>query len=182
MIAVVFPDIPYRGDNVEVMARRVRPCQCPPQADFGNQRKQLETIERPGPKPVHRAESSLCAVGVKEARQCLGFLFGFNARLGRMHHFLATIALAIVMTAICFVIAGSIFHSTPRGMLNPASLMTWPVISAAVFFGWMTFTLQSMRVRDIGGDLVCVIPAWIAILRVDHGRGQISVVVGWSRA
>ena len=44
----------------------------------------------------------------------LGFLFGFNARLGRMHYFLATIALAIVMTAICFVIAGSIFHGTPR--------------------------------------------------------------------
>ena len=98
----------------------------------------------------------------------LGFLFGFNARLGRMHYFLATIALAIVMTAICFVIAGSIFHGTPRGMLNPASLMTWPVISAGVFFAWMTFTLQSMRVRDIGWDPVCVIPAWIAILIVDH--------------
>ena len=98
----------------------------------------------------------------------LGFLFGFNARLGRMHYFLATIALAIVMTAICFVIAGSIFHGTPRGMLNPASLMTWPVIWAGVFFAWMTFTLQSMRVRDIGWDPVCVIPAWIAILIVDH--------------
>jgi uncharacterized membrane protein YhaH (DUF805 family) len=98
----------------------------------------------------------------------LGFLFGFNARLGRMHYFLATIALAIVMTAICFVIAGSIFHSTPRAMLDTASLMTWPVISAGVFFGWMTFTLQSMRIRDIGWDPVCVIPAWIAILIVDH--------------
>ena len=28
----------------------------------------------------------------------LGFLFGFNARLGRLHYFLATIALAVVMT------------------------------------------------------------------------------------
>jgi hypothetical protein len=35
----------------------------------------------------------------------LGFLFGFNARLGRMHFFLALIALAVVMTAICFAIA-----------------------------------------------------------------------------
>jgi uncharacterized membrane protein YhaH (DUF805 family) len=119
----------------------------------------------------------------------LGFLFGFNARLGRMHYFLATIALAIVMTAICFVIAGSIFHSTPRGMLNSASLMTWPVILAGVFFAWMTFTLQSMRVRDIGWDPVCVIPAWIAILIVDHvvagkipawslGREQDGTIVG----
>jgi hypothetical protein len=32
----------------------------------------------------------------------------------------------------------------------------------------MTFTLQSMRIRDIGWDPVCVIPAWIAILVVDH--------------
>src|SRR3984957_21208121 len=52
-------------------------------------------------------------------------------------------------------------------MLNPASLMTWPVIWAGVFFARMTFSLQSMRVRDIGWDPVCVIPAWIAILIVD---------------
>ena len=37
-----------------------------------------------------------------------------------------------------------------------------------VFFGWMTFTLQSMRIRDIGWDPVCVIPAWIAILIVER--------------
>jgi hypothetical protein len=36
-----------------------------------------------------------------------------------------------------------------------------------VFFGWMSFTLHSMRIRDIGWDPVCVIPAWIAILIVD---------------
>jgi uncharacterized membrane protein YhaH (DUF805 family) len=35
----------------------------------------------------------------------LGFLFGFNARLGRLHFFLATIALAVAMAAICFLIA-----------------------------------------------------------------------------
>ena len=50
----------------------------------------------------------------------LGFLFGFNARLGRMHFFLALIALAVVMTAICFAIAS--FQSNPRGMLSSASL------------------------------------------------------------
>ena len=35
------------------------------------------------------------------------------------------------------------------------------------FFAWATFTLQSMRIRDIGWDPVCVIPGWIAILVVD---------------
>jgi hypothetical protein len=29
-------------------------------------------------------------------------------------------------------------------------MKSWPIIAAIVLFGWMTFTLQSMRVRDIG--------------------------------
>jgi uncharacterized membrane protein YhaH (DUF805 family) len=94
----------------------------------------------------------------------LGFLFGFNARLGRLHYFLATVALAVVMTGICFAIAMYVFRSTPRSMLTPDRLMTaWPTLVAIVFFLWMTFTLQSMRIRDIGWDPVCV----IAILVVD---------------
>ena len=97
----------------------------------------------------------------------LGFLFGFNARLGRVHYFLATIALAIVMTGICFAIATYVMQFTPRDLLSPASLMTWPTIAAIVFFVWTTFTLQSMRIRDIGWDPVCVVPAWIAIAMVD---------------
>jgi uncharacterized membrane protein YhaH (DUF805 family) len=107
--------------------------------------------------------SSWCEKGAP----MLGFLFGFNARLGRMHYFLATIALAIVMTAICFTIASYIFQNTPRGALRSESLMTWPTLVAIAFFAWMTFTLQSMRIRDIGWDPVCVIPAWIAILIID---------------
>jgi uncharacterized membrane protein YhaH (DUF805 family) len=97
----------------------------------------------------------------------LGFLFGFNARLGRMHYFLATIALAVVMTAICFAIASYVYHNMPRGTLQSESMMTWPTLVAIVFFAWMTFTLQSMRIRDIGWDPVCVIPAWVAILIFD---------------
>src|SRR5260370_38568166 len=97
----------------------------------------------------------------------LGFLFGFNARLGRMHYFLSTIGLAVVMTAVWFAIAGYAFQSTPSGMPLSPGLMAWPLIVTGVVFAWMTFTLQSMRIRDIGWDPVCVIPAWIAILIVD---------------
>jgi uncharacterized membrane protein YhaH (DUF805 family) len=39
----------------------------------------------------------------------LGFLFGFNARIGRMNYFLATIGLAIVMTGLCFAIAAAVY-------------------------------------------------------------------------
>ena len=95
----------------------------------------------------------------------LGFIFGFNARLGRLHYFLATIGLAILMTAICFVIAFS--HHGSGAHLSRADLIGWPTITAAVFFGWMSLMLQSMRIRDIGWDPVCVIPTWIAVLMVD---------------
>jgi hypothetical protein len=53
-------------------------------------------------------------------------------------------------------------------MRSSANLMTWPVIAAMVFFGWMSFTLHAMRIRDIGWDPVCVIPVWIAIMIVDN--------------
>lgn len=99
----------------------------------------------------------------------LGFLFGFNARLGRMHFFLASIALAIVMTAICFAIAMAVLRTTSPSMVRPEDLTrNGAIIAAMVFFGVATFTLQSMRIRDIGWDPVCAIPAWIALMIVDH--------------
>ena len=97
----------------------------------------------------------------------LGFLFGFNARLGRMQFFLATIALAIVMTGICFAIASYFYPYNPRAALPSAQLIGWPVVVAGLGFAYATFTLQSMRIRDIGWDPVCLIPAWVAILIVD---------------
>jgi hypothetical protein len=98
----------------------------------------------------------------------LGFLFGFNARLGRLHFFLATIALAVVTGAICFLIAMSegVYAALVRTQPTFEPL-TWPMLIAAGFFVVATFTLQSMRFRDIGWDPVCVIPAWIALLAVD---------------
>jgi uncharacterized membrane protein YhaH (DUF805 family) len=99
----------------------------------------------------------------------LGFLFGLNARLGRLHFFLATIALAIVMTVICLAIAMAVIGTTSPGMIRPEDLTkNWAIIAAIVFFGLATFTLQSMRIRDIGWDPVCVIPAWLALMVVDH--------------
>ncbi|QAU47170.1 hypothetical protein [Bradyrhizobium guangzhouense] len=99
----------------------------------------------------------------------LGFVFGLNARLGRLHFFLATVALAIVMTAICFAIAMAMLRTTSPSMVRPEDLTrNWAIIGAIVCFGLATFMLQSMRIRDIGWDPVCVIPAWIALMIVDH--------------
>ena len=89
----------------------------------------------------------------------LGFLFGFNARLGRLHFFLSMVALAVAMTAVGFAIADHVLHNTPKGIDTAAQLWTWPAIAAVIVYSWASFTLQSMRIRDIGWDPVCVIPA-----------------------
>lgn len=124
----------------------------------------------PGDRPpVHASESYSCASGPKKGAPMLGFVFGLNARLGRLHFFLASVALAIVMTAICFAIAMAVLRTISPSMIRPEDLMTnWSIIAAIVFFGMATFTLQSMRIRDIGWDPVCVIPAWFALMIVDH--------------
>jgi uncharacterized membrane protein YhaH (DUF805 family) len=132
----------------------------------------------------------MCAQLTQKGAPMLGFLFGFNARLGRLHFFLATIALAVVMTAICFLIAMSGGVHTPTVRTRPIfEQLTWPMLIAAGFFVVATLTLQSMRFRDIGWDPVCVIPAWFALLAVDElvatkmpawslGEGHNATIVG----
>jgi uncharacterized membrane protein YhaH (DUF805 family) len=102
-------------------------------------------------------------------RTMLDYVFGLNARLGRLRFFLASIALAVVMTAICFVIAVNGLVHFPKGTEPPLSweIMTWPILCAAAFFMLATFSLQAMRIRDIGWDPVVVIGGWIAIMIVD---------------
>jgi uncharacterized membrane protein YhaH (DUF805 family) len=97
----------------------------------------------------------------------LGFMFGLNARMGRLHYFLSTIALAVLMTAISFAIALSVYDTNHQGVPLSFDTVKWPVIVAGVVFGLISLTLQSMRIRDIGWDPVCVIPGWIAVLIID---------------
>lgn len=96
----------------------------------------------------------------------LGYLFGFNARIGRLHYFLSSIALAIVTAILISGVVSSSLQDIARGM--PLSQMKWPLIAIAMIFGLVTFMLQSMRFRDIGWDPVCVIPGWIALVIVDQ--------------
>ena len=57
----------------------------------------------------------------------------------------------------------AVLRTTSPSMIRPEDLVkNWAIIGAMVFFGAATFTLQSMRIRDIGWDPVCVIPAWFA--------------------
>jgi uncharacterized membrane protein YhaH (DUF805 family) len=97
----------------------------------------------------------------------LGFIFGLNARLGRLHYFLATIAVAVAMTVMCVLVALAMFQTIPRGAQLSFDLMKWPVIGLGTLFFLISFTLQSMRIRDIGWDPVCVVPTWIALTALD---------------
>ncbi|MFT4116631.1 DUF805 domain-containing protein [Bradyrhizobium sp.] len=98
----------------------------------------------------------------------LGFVFGLNARLGRLQYFLASVALAMVMTAICFAIAMVVLRNGASQIRAEDLMKSWATLAAIALFGLATFMLQSMRIRDIGWDPVCVIPAWIALSLVDH--------------
>jgi uncharacterized membrane protein YhaH (DUF805 family) len=97
----------------------------------------------------------------------LGFLFGFNARIGRMNYFLATIGLAIVMTGLFFAIAAAVYQDTPRDMSVSFDKVALPVLAVAAMFILASLSLQCMRIRDIGWDPVCVMPIWLAIMAID---------------
>jgi uncharacterized membrane protein YhaH (DUF805 family) len=89
----------------------------------------------------------------------LGFLFGFNARLGRMQYLAGMVVLIVIWTAVHFAI----------GRQPPSySQMTWPALGLTVVLTWMILMLQSMRIRDIGWDPACVVPAGMAVPIIDR--------------
>jgi uncharacterized membrane protein YhaH (DUF805 family) len=97
----------------------------------------------------------------------LGFIFGLNARLGRLQYFLSTIGLAVVMTGICFLIARESLPAAANGIPPSIEMIKGPAVILGIIFLLITLTLQAMRFRDIGWDPVCVIPGWFAVLIVD---------------
>jgi uncharacterized membrane protein YhaH (DUF805 family) len=107
----------------------------------------------------------------KKERPMLGFLFGFNARIGRLAYFLSSIGLGIFMAMLVVAIVFSVIHGS-RGLHGSVSEILlsqakWPLIITGAIYLLISLTLQSMRFRDIGWDPVCVIPAWIALLIID---------------
>ncbi|HEY3677146.1 MAG TPA: hypothetical protein VGL45_00395 [Bradyrhizobium sp.] len=119
----------------------------------------------------------------------LGFIFGLNARLGRLHYFLASLAAGVAMTVLCILVVLAVFQSLPRGGQLSYDAVKWPIIGLVVLFCLISFTLQSMRIRDIGWDPVCVVPTWIALMAIDFavarkfpglavGREHYGTIVG----
>lgn len=95
----------------------------------------------------------------------LGFIFGFNARLGRLQYFLATLGLIVVSIILIVVLAVALAAVAPHGS---APTLSWPIMAAIGLVVLASLVLQAMRIRDIGWDPVCVIPAWIAVMVLDY--------------
>jgi uncharacterized membrane protein YhaH (DUF805 family) len=103
-------------------------------------------------------------------RPVLDYVFGLNARLGRLQFFFASVVLAIVMAMICFaMVMNGLVHFTKgiRPEQMSWAMLGWPILGATAFFMLATFTLQAMRIRDIGWDPVIVIGGWIALMVID---------------
>ncbi|MGJ5094671.1 DUF805 domain-containing protein [Bradyrhizobium oligotrophicum] len=95
----------------------------------------------------------------------LGFIFGFNARLGRLQYFLASLGLALVSVVMIVVVAVGLAALAPQTSALTVSLPIMVLIGLCLVANLM---LQAMRFRDIGWDPVCVIPAWIAVMVLDY--------------
>jgi uncharacterized membrane protein YhaH (DUF805 family) len=98
----------------------------------------------------------------------LDFIFGFNARLGRLQYFLSNTALVVLMIAVTLAIIASGGIHVPKGSHLTWDMLSWPVACVVLLFTGASFMLQAMRLRDIGWDPVCVIGGWIAIVVIDR--------------
>ena len=97
----------------------------------------------------------------------LGFLFGLNSRLRRLHFFMSLIGLGLVTAAVLFVLTGRVPQSDQiRGDIAFA-LAQVPVVVALIIFAVIALQLACMRIRDIGWDPVMVMSGWFAMLLVD---------------
>ena len=94
----------------------------------------------------------------------LGYMFGFNARLGRLHYFLASLGLgfAIVVLLVVMAVAAVAVPELAQAATR------WSIVVAVGLFLWANTMLQAMRFRDIGWDPVCVLPAWFATMALDY--------------
>jgi uncharacterized membrane protein YhaH (DUF805 family) len=97
----------------------------------------------------------------------LGFLFGLNSRLGRLHFFLSLIGLGFVTTVVLFVLTGRVPQSDQMRGDIAFALAQGPVIIALIVFAVAGLQLLCMRIRDIGWDPVMVMSGWFATLLVD---------------
>jgi uncharacterized membrane protein YhaH (DUF805 family) len=102
----------------------------------------------------------------------LGFIFGFNARLGRLAYFLYSFALGIVVGVV--IVAAAVIayqngmfkaHGFSPAAFSLRSLI--PILVVGLFVVWSMICLMSMRIRDIGWNPHYVVPIYLLVVGVD---------------
>jgi uncharacterized membrane protein YhaH (DUF805 family) len=106
--------------------------------------------------------------------QMLDWLFGFNARLGRLHFLLSLVCMFVAWVATDFAISRYVIQHTPSGA-KPSNVLAW---LSLIGFSWIRLNLKSMRIRDMGWDPVYIMPIWTVMVIVD---GIVSIKIpAWS--
>jgi len=98
----------------------------------------------------------------------LNYIFGFNARMGRLAFFFCSFVTGFGFLMLVYGITGNAPASGRTDVLLAQAANSPALIFS--FYGMLLvcFMLQSMRVRDIGWDPVCVMAAWIALMVLDR--------------
>ena len=98
----------------------------------------------------------------------LNYIFGFNARMGRLAFFFCSFVTGFSFLMLVYGITGNAPASGRTDVLLAQAASSPALILS--FYGMLLicFMLQSMRVRDIGWDPVCVMAAWIALMVLDR--------------
>jgi uncharacterized membrane protein YhaH (DUF805 family) len=97
----------------------------------------------------------------------LGFFFGFNMRLGRLHYFLSSLGIGVVFAAIIFSMVAFVFRNTGQGTAPSTGALLIPALFFVPVVLWVTTSLMAMRIRDIGWNPAYVIPAWLLVCLID---------------
>jgi uncharacterized membrane protein YhaH (DUF805 family) len=90
----------------------------------------------------------------------IGFLFGFNARLGRLHFVALMLALSVTVGLVAFAVMKSL-PNVPLAAMPAPKLMVGVAIVVGLLLVWASVCLHAMRIRDMGWNPALVIPAWV---------------------
>ncbi|MGY4575526.1 DUF805 domain-containing protein [Bradyrhizobium pachyrhizi] len=137
-------------------------------AGFNDPVKLPETTGRQAPAGFMVRKASLADAAAKGVRHMLNYIFGFNARMGRLAFFFCTFVVGLGFMMLVYGVTGNAPASGSMDVLL-AQASSNPVLVIA-FYGMLVicFMLQSMRVRDMGWDPVCVMAAWVALMVLDR--------------
>ncbi|MBR0869923.1 hypothetical protein JQ633_06110 [Bradyrhizobium tropiciagri] len=97
----------------------------------------------------------------------LNYIFGFNARMGRLAFFFSSFVIGCGYIVLVFGVTGSTANGRTDVLLAQAANST-PLLIGFYAVLAITFMLQSMRIRDIGWDPVCVMVGWVALVVIDR--------------